>query len=62
VADLKDARLALDGFANLEGGVNGALEPDLISPNQCAFAINCTLRGGYADKTVKLPNPFYFIP
>jgi len=39
----------LDGFLNLMGGVDSYRNPNLLGPNQLAFAINTTIRGGYAN-------------
>lgn len=37
-----------DGIANVERGVNSGLAPDLLPRNQLAFAVNMTVRGGFA--------------
>lgn len=37
-----------DGFASLEGGMDGGRSPSLISSNQCSHAGNVTFRGGFA--------------
>lgn len=42
----KAFRRVYDGFRNLAGGVDSGLSPELISPDQCAWAINVTMRGG----------------
>lgn len=36
-----------DGFQSLESGVDSGLSPLVIQPNQVAFAVNTTFRGGF---------------
>lgn len=43
-----------DGFTHLEGGMSSGLSPEIIAPNQVAFAINATMRRGYVRTRVKL--------
>lgn len=42
-------RIKVDGFTNLIGGVDTWRTPNLLTPNQLAYGINITLRGGYAE-------------
>lgn len=37
----------LDGFLTTEGGVDSGFAPSLIQPNQLAWAVNVTSRGGF---------------
>lgn len=37
-----------DGFGNLEGGIDSGNAPNIIRPNQAAFLMNGTTRGGFA--------------
>jgi hypothetical protein len=43
-----DPRRVSDGSLNLEGGIDSGRAPNLLAPNQAAFAINTTFRGGWA--------------
>jgi len=39
-----------DGALSFEGGMDAGRVPQLIGPNQVAFAVNTTFRGGYASQ------------
>lgn len=43
----RDSSRVIDGFLSLEGGVDSGVAPSLINPNQCAWAVNTTFRGGW---------------
>lgn len=42
-----DPKAKPDGYKGFLGGVDSGRSPSLIGSNQIAFAVNCTLRGGY---------------
>ena len=37
----------VDGLLTAEGGVDSGFSPSLIQPNQLAWAVNTTVRGGF---------------
>jgi len=41
-----DTRIQGDAYVSFEGGVDSNLRPELIQPNQLAWAANCVVRGG----------------
>ena len=43
-----DQKRVNDGFASLEAGVDSGRSPALLPANQLAWAVNTTVRGGYA--------------
>jgi len=43
-----DPQRISDGFVSLERGVDSGRSPSLLSRNQLSFAVNATMRGGYA--------------
>lgn len=45
----RDPRWLVDGFSDLSGGIDSGNVPNLLQPNQCAFAVNATMRDGYAQ-------------
>lgn len=48
MATAKDPQTRVyDGFASLEGGMDGGRSPSVIDPNQVGFAQNSTMRGGF---------------
>jgi hypothetical protein len=60
---VRDNRL-LDGMITCEGGVDSGFAPSLIQPNQVAWAVNTTVRGGYPTsrpgwwkRPLKFPSP-----
>lgn len=60
---VKDTRLA-DGFITCEGGVDSGFSPLLLQPNQLAWAVNATMRGGFLNcrpgwwkRALKFPSP-----
>jgi hypothetical protein len=44
---VKDPNRLVDGFLTAEGGVDSGFPPSLIQPNQLAWAVNATVRGGF---------------
>lgn len=46
---MADNARRLAGFTDLSMGVDGGIAPNLISPSQCAQAVNVTFRGDFAQ-------------
>src|SRR6185369_5829265 len=44
-----DPKRLTAGTLNLSGGIDSGRAPHTLQPNQCAFAVNTTMRGGYAN-------------
>lgn len=44
---LNEPNILADGFTTLVGGVNSGQAPNTIGPDQVAFAVNATMRGGF---------------
>jgi hypothetical protein len=44
---VQDRSRLYDGFLTAEGGVDAGFAPSLIQPNQLAWAVNATVRGGF---------------
>ena len=45
---VQDPKRMSDGFSSLEAGVNSGSNPTIIAENQVSFAVNVTMRGGFA--------------
>lgn len=45
----REDRVIRDGWGNLWGGVDSGRASNLLDDNQCGFAVNLTLRGGYPE-------------
>lgn len=43
----KDSNRQYDGFVSVEGGVDSGKSPSILQPNQIAWAVNATVRGGF---------------
>ncbi len=43
-----DRQRISDGFITLERGVDAGKSPSMLPRNQCSFAVNASMRGGYA--------------
>ena len=46
---INDGQRVYDGMASWEGGVDSSLPATLLNPNQCSWAVNRDVRGGYND-------------
>lgn len=46
---IQDTARQYDGWMSLEGGIDSGHVPTILKPNQCAWAVNTTFRGGYAQ-------------
>lgn len=44
---VQDQGRVIDGFLTAQGGVDSGFPPSLIAPNQLAWAVNTTVRGGF---------------
>lgn len=45
----RDVKIMRDGFTTLERGMDSGRDPSLLKPNQMAFGINTTVRGGFVS-------------
>lgn len=45
----REPNVIRDGWTNLWGGVDSGRASNLLEGNQCAFAVNVTMRGGYPE-------------
>ncbi len=45
------------GLYSLEGGIDSGNSPSIIGQNQCAFAVNATMRGGFIQNRPGFPHP-----
>lgn len=46
---VRDPKRLSDGLTSLEGGCDSGTNPSILLPNQCAYAVNVTFRGGFAS-------------
>ena len=51
-----DRQRISDGFITLERGVDAGKSPSMLPRNQCSFAVNVSMRGGYAKTRPEFSN------
>ena len=51
-----DRQRISDGFITLERGVDAGKSPSMLPRNQCSFAVNASMRGGYAKTRPEFSN------
>jgi len=51
-----DRQRISDGFITLERGVDAGKSPSMLPRNQCSFAVNASMRGGYAKTRPEFTN------
>lgn len=54
---LREPKIDRDGFTNLLRGMDSGRVPTLLDPNQCAMALNVTMRSGYAQSRPGFKRP-----
>lgn len=55
-------REVADGLLSVLGGVDSGRSPSLLQPNQLAFGVNVTLRGGFPGTRPHLSQKTFFFP